>query len=63
MQVYKIRRPDFDLQRSKEHCMIEQEEDGFSLQHAAGNEPSSKQRKQLQAFMCQRDVGILERIQ
>lgn len=43
--------------------MIEQKEDGFSLQHAAGTEPSAKQRKQLQALMCQRNVGILKRIQ
>ena len=55
--------PDFDLQRGEEHRIIEQKEDGFSLQRAAGTEPSSEQRKQLQALVCQIDAGILERIQ
>lgn len=63
MLVYKIRGPHLDLQRGEEHCVIEQKRDDFSLQCAAGSEPSSKQRKQLQALVCQRDVGILERIQ
>lgn len=63
MLIYKIRGPDFDLQRGEEHRIIEQKEDGFSLQRAAGTEPFSKQKRQLQALVCQRDVGILERIQ
>jgi len=63
MLICKIRGPDFDLKRGEEHCVTEQEEDGFSLQHAAGTEPSSEQRKQQQAITCQGDAGILEIIQ
>lgn len=43
MLVYKIRGPDFDLQRGEEHHIIEQKKDGFSLQHTSGTQLSSKQ--------------------